>query len=153
MSWGGNGGDSSGVAAQLFAALDRNVRLTTWGTAHFGGDIRDIADVLSAGVVDIVSRDHAFANLKKTVGLLAGVMNMGVMPGWFKIQSRMVLSGFIPLIRHFPPSMRMELSFFCDNAIVDSSLIQHVLVNPLNILTSESCVMTRSLAIRFWIFF
>ena len=65
MSWGGNGGDSSGVAAQLFAALDRNVRLTTWGTAHFGGDIRDIADVLSAGVVDIVSRDHAFANLKK----------------------------------------------------------------------------------------
>ena len=95
MSWGGNGGDSSGVAAQLFAALDRNVRLTTWGTAHFGGDIRDIADVLSADIVDIVSRDHPFADLKKTIGLLAGVMNIqGVMPGWFKIQSRMVLSGF-----------------------------------------------------------
>ena len=60
VSWGGNGWDSSGVAAK-----DRNVRLTTWGTAHFGGDIRDIADVLSADVVDIVSRDHAFANLKK----------------------------------------------------------------------------------------
>lgn len=76
----------------------------------------------------------------------------GVMPGWFKIQSRMVLSGFIPLIRHFPPSMRMELSYFRDNVMVDSSLIQHVLVNPLTILTSERYVMTRSLAIRFWIF-
>ena len=67
VSWGGNGGDSSGVAAK-----DRNVRLTTWGTARFGGDIRDIADVLSADVVDIVSRDHPFADLKKRSGCWQG---------------------------------------------------------------------------------
>ena len=71
VAWGGNGGDTSGVQDRLqsgirsiastteaFAALDVNGAVTTWGTLRFGGDTRDLSDVLNEGVVEILSLIH-----------------------------------------------------------------------------------------------
>ena len=64
------------------------------GTAHFGGDIRDIADVLSADIVDIVSRDHPFADLKNDRVVGWGNEYSGGDARLVQNSTRMVLSGF-----------------------------------------------------------
>lgn len=78
VAWGSNGGDTSAVADRLqggirslastteaFAALDLNGGVTTWGTARFGGDTRDLSDVLASDVVEIYSTDHALRPARK----------------------------------------------------------------------------------------
>ncbi|MFN9694099.1 MAG: hypothetical protein ACK550_09980 [Synechococcaceae cyanobacterium] len=75
--WGGAGGDSSGVAAQLgsgvthifsnrlaFAALKSDGSVVTWGFSVTGGDSSGVAGPLSSGVVRIFSDGSSFAALK-----------------------------------------------------------------------------------------
>jgi uncharacterized repeat protein (TIGR02059 family) len=77
ITWGGAGGDSSSVSAQLqsgvsqifsagwaFAALKEDGSVITWGDSYFGGDSSSVSAQLQSGVSQIFSNYGAFAALK-----------------------------------------------------------------------------------------
>ena len=77
ITWGGNGGNSDDVAAQLnsgvttiystqsaFAALKNDGSVVTWGLENSGGDSSSVSSFITSEVSEIFSTDYAFAALK-----------------------------------------------------------------------------------------